>query len=173
MLLLTTIFIDVSNSLPKTTYIKMVDIWLLFNLLLPFMVVLIHTRMDTLRMDDEDRLTKEELSLVKSKDKKVAFWKKISLVYNPIMFLSFVTVYWMVGLRHAEVIWNLNEWENRILEHWIFPWYYKNIPAIKHFYYYIISFWLYVLKYCLFWMRIDVWFTWLYNKNIDRVIVVI
>ena len=105
MLVLTTIFIDVSNNLPKTSYIKMVDIWLLFNLLLPFMVVLIHTRMDTLRMDDEDRvLTKEELSLAKSRNKKVSFWKKISLVYNPIMFLSFVTVYWMVGLRHAEVI---------------------------------------------------------------------
>ena len=105
MLVLTTIFIDVSNNLPKTSYIKMVDIWLLFNLLLPFMVVLIHTRMDALRMDDEDSLfTKEELSLAKSRNKKVSFWKKISLVYNPIMFLSFVTMYWMVGLRHAEVI---------------------------------------------------------------------
>ena len=33
---------------------KMVDAWLLFNLLYPFIVVLIHTYMDTLR-DDEDR----------------------------------------------------------------------------------------------------------------------
>ena len=32
----------------------MVDAWLLFNLLYPFIVVLIHTYMDTLR-DDEDR----------------------------------------------------------------------------------------------------------------------
>ena len=56
-------------------------------------------------MDDEDGLlNKEELSLAKSRNKKVSFWKKISLVYNPIMFLSFVTMYWMVGLRHAEVI---------------------------------------------------------------------
>ena len=53
MLVLTTIFIDVSNNLPKTSYIKMVDVWLLFNLLLPFIVVLIHTYMDTLRNDDE------------------------------------------------------------------------------------------------------------------------
>ena len=105
MLVLTTIFIDVSNSLPKTSYIKMVDIWLLFNLLLPFMVVLIHTRMDTLRMDNEESIsTKEELFLAKSRNRKLAFWKKVSSVYNPIMFLSFVTVYWMVGLRHAEAI---------------------------------------------------------------------
>ena len=54
MLVLTTMFINVSNSLPKTSYMKMVDAWLLFNLLYPFIVVLIHTYMDTLR-DDEDR----------------------------------------------------------------------------------------------------------------------
>ena len=33
---------------------KMVDAWLLFNLLYPFIVVLLHTYMDTLR-SDEDR----------------------------------------------------------------------------------------------------------------------
>ena len=53
MLVLTTMFINVSNNLPKTSYMKMVDVWLLFNLLLPFIVVLIHTYMDTLRNDEE------------------------------------------------------------------------------------------------------------------------
>merc|ERR1719445_2988343 len=53
MLVLTTMFINVSNSLPKTSYMKMVDAWLLFNLLYPFIVVLLHTYMDTLRNDEE------------------------------------------------------------------------------------------------------------------------
>ena len=53
MLVLTTMFINVSNNLPKTSYMKMVDVWLLFNLLLPFIIVLLHTYMDTLRNDDE------------------------------------------------------------------------------------------------------------------------
>ena len=53
MLVLTTMFINVSNNLPKTSYMKMVDVWLLFNLLYPFIVVLIHTYMDTLRNDDD------------------------------------------------------------------------------------------------------------------------
>ena len=43
MLVLTTMFINVSNNLPKTSYVKMVDIWLIFNLLLPLLEVLIHT----------------------------------------------------------------------------------------------------------------------------------
>ena len=54
MLVLTTMFISVNDSLPRTSYIKMVDIWLIFNLFLPFLVVLLHTYMDTLR-DEEDR----------------------------------------------------------------------------------------------------------------------
>ena len=53
MLVLTTMFINVSNNLPKTSYMKMVDAWLLFNLLYPFIVVLLHTYMDTLRNDEE------------------------------------------------------------------------------------------------------------------------
>ena len=53
MLVLTTMFINVSNNLPKTSYMKMVDVWLLFNLLLPFIIVLVHTHMDTLRNDEE------------------------------------------------------------------------------------------------------------------------
>ena len=40
MLVLTTMFINVSNNLPKTSYVKMIDIWLIFNLLLPFIEVL-------------------------------------------------------------------------------------------------------------------------------------
>lgn len=43
MLVLTTMFVGVSQSLPKTSSIKMVDYWLVFNLLIPFVEVLIHT----------------------------------------------------------------------------------------------------------------------------------
>ena len=36
-------FVGVSQTLPKTSSIKMVDYWLVFNLLIPFVEVLIHT----------------------------------------------------------------------------------------------------------------------------------
>ena len=54
MLVITTMFISTSTSLPTTSYIKMIEVWLLFNLFLPFLIVLLHTYMDTLR-EDEDR----------------------------------------------------------------------------------------------------------------------
>lgn len=148
MLVLTTMFINVSNNLPKTSYMKMVDVWLLFNLLLPFIVVLIHTYMDTLRNDEdreinhhgkaiqineekqagsmiqvapakmalvsvneeEERRAQKEFyekvasEMGKKKAKKLAFWKRVSLVYIPIFALVFISVYWVAGLKHANVI---------------------------------------------------------------------
>ena len=45
MLVLTTMFVSVSNELPKTSYMKMVDYWLVFNLFIPFAEVLLHVYM--------------------------------------------------------------------------------------------------------------------------------
>ncbi len=41
LLALTTLFISVTNSLPKTSYIKMMDIWLIFCLTIPFCEVML------------------------------------------------------------------------------------------------------------------------------------
>ena len=42
-------FIGISKTLPETSYIKLIDIWLIFNLLIPFGQVLLHTGADVLR----------------------------------------------------------------------------------------------------------------------------
>ncbi len=51
LLVQTTLFISISESLPKTNYIKMMDIWCIFNLFVPFCEVIIQTYMDQLRED--------------------------------------------------------------------------------------------------------------------------
>ena len=53
MLVLTTMFISVSQSLPKTAYIKMIDFWLIFNLLKPFVDIMIQTYIESLRVAKE------------------------------------------------------------------------------------------------------------------------
>ncbi|XP_045114123.1 uncharacterized protein LOC123506251 [Portunus trituberculatus] len=45
-LVLATLFTQVSTSLPKTSYFKMVDIWLLFCILLIFFIIIFHTIID-------------------------------------------------------------------------------------------------------------------------------
>ena len=39
-------YVGVSQSLPKTNGIKMIDYWLIFNLLVPFIEVIIHIQKD-------------------------------------------------------------------------------------------------------------------------------
>ena len=69
MLVLTTMFINVSNNLPKTSYMKMMDVWLLFNLMYPFIVVLLHTYMDTLRSDDDREINHHGRSIAINEEK--------------------------------------------------------------------------------------------------------
>ena len=52
-LVLTTLFISVSNSLPPTAYVKMIDVWLIFSQLIPFVSVLLHTFMDNMRSEGD------------------------------------------------------------------------------------------------------------------------
>ena len=49
LLVLTTVFIATSNSLPKTAYIKLIEVWLLGHLFVPFFEVILHTIIDFIR----------------------------------------------------------------------------------------------------------------------------
>ena len=49
LLLMVTLFIGVSARLPQTSYLKMIDIWLLFTLVVPFVNAVLHGYLDFLR----------------------------------------------------------------------------------------------------------------------------
>ena len=51
LLVLTTLFIGISNSLPNTAYVKLIDLWLIGHLLIPFFEVILHTIIDLLRTE--------------------------------------------------------------------------------------------------------------------------
>ena len=82
MLVLTTMFINVSNSLPKTSYMKMVDAWLLFNLLYPFIVVLLHTYMDTLRRDEDKEVNQHERAITINQNEDNGNILKVGICYK-------------------------------------------------------------------------------------------
>ena len=54
LLVLTTLFISVSSSLPQTAYVKMVDVWLIFAQVVPWIEVLLHTLIDWMRTNEEE-----------------------------------------------------------------------------------------------------------------------
>ena len=47
---------------------------------------------------------KLRLEMGMKRRQKLDFLKKVSLVYNPIIALIFVGIYWFAGLKHAEII---------------------------------------------------------------------
>ncbi|XP_023337393.1 gamma-aminobutyric acid receptor subunit rho-3 isoform X2 [Eurytemora carolleeae] len=127
MLVLATMFLSVSATLPATSYVKMVDIWMLFNLFIPFIEVFLHTYIDQLR-DDEGEV-KEVNSHGKSRkiepittiqvsinemiqqdalrehynrkninQKKLKFASMISLRLTPTIAAIFFGTFWIFGL---------------------------------------------------------------------------
>lgn len=57
LLVMVTLFISIFTSLPRTSAIKMIDIWFIFTLFVPFLEVILHTRMEMLRNQLENDST--------------------------------------------------------------------------------------------------------------------
>ena len=55
MLVMTTIFMSKIEELPPTSDIKMIDIWLIFCLLVPFAFTLVQTAIECYREDDKEK----------------------------------------------------------------------------------------------------------------------
>ena len=45
-----------------------------------------------------------EAEMSKKKARKLAFMKRVALVYNPLVAVIFASLYWVAGLRHAGII---------------------------------------------------------------------
>ena len=51
MLSMTTLFVSVMEKLPRTSYVRMVDIWLIYGQLLPFIQVVLVTYIEAYRQE--------------------------------------------------------------------------------------------------------------------------
>ena len=63
MLVMATLYQTVNNDLPATSSLKMIDIWMLFALAIPFMEVILHTAMAWIRQRYEFEKTKEVVDM--------------------------------------------------------------------------------------------------------------
>ena len=100
-----------SNNLPNTAYVKMIDCWLIFSLLKPFVDILVQTYIHTLRenhREEESQVgqawtTKKNRSTESGVKKKKPQWKVcltfLRVIY-PIFFIVFILIFWLVGLLH-------------------------------------------------------------------------
>lgn len=61
MLVMTTLYVGTSNSLPATAYTKSIDVWMIFCQAIPFLEVVVQTLAEYIRIEDkEENVTFEE-----------------------------------------------------------------------------------------------------------------
>ena len=83
-----------SINLPPTAYIKMIDCWLIFSLLKPFVDIILQTYIQTLRD------TSGHAGTGKQAERRIKFCQKILRIIYPSVFISFITTFWLTGALH-------------------------------------------------------------------------
>ena len=100
-----------SQTLPVTSYFKMIDIWMLFTMTVPFLEVVLHTSKEVLKKSRATQLSflKKRVDVVNVKpaeDQEVMEATKngsnilnlITSLMLPVISLIFSFVFWTVGL---------------------------------------------------------------------------
>ena len=97
MLVLYTLYQSISQHLPHTSYMKMIDIWLLGGLIFPFIIITILVIMDLLVTNEKNQvidMTKEGKML-----KSTIFIRSMQVMLITIGSILCV-IYWVFGLYH-------------------------------------------------------------------------
>ena len=87
--------------MPVTSYIKMVDIWMLFTMTIPFLEVVYHTSNEMFKQSEADVvrvIPQSEEDEMTNNNMKVAVLRMIKRFALPISSLLFTLIFWIVGL---------------------------------------------------------------------------
>ena len=114
LLVLTTLFIGISTALPRTSYVKMIDIWLIVNLLILFVDIILQTVTNYIAEDVDTPKPKVLLRQVRpSQSQTLEFAQKNSVLTGekklavlniaikfilPGFYLVFCIIYFFIGL---------------------------------------------------------------------------
>ena len=87
--------------MPVTSYIKMVDIWMLFTMTIPFLEVVYHTSIEVFKQSEADVvrvIPESEEDEMTNNNMKVAVLRMIKRFVLPISSLLFTLIFWIVGV---------------------------------------------------------------------------
>ena len=90
LMTLAALLVSVFNNLPQTTYIKMMDVWIITVFVYPFIIILVHTQIHILNRMNGEKIAKEIIKQLRN-------FTKIIL---PLIFMIFTVVYFFVGFYH-------------------------------------------------------------------------
>ena len=125
LLVMVTLYLSITENLPATSYLKMMDYWLIFSLFIPFVEVMLHTLLafmrnkvdaageDDFKPDLVQKINNEVMVKVAFVDKKKKTnWKKLALKYAqfvlefglPSLFLFFMFGFFMMGAIVVDIV---------------------------------------------------------------------
>ena len=101
MMVLAALYISVSTSLPTTANIKYIDIWLLFSLIFPFIIILINIMLYYAKNDKNSTLKVRPMVKARSSKEQEETSQMsvgivlncIALYLNPFVYVGFVILY--------------------------------------------------------------------------------
>ena len=121
MLVNTTMYVSITDNLPQTSYVKMIEIWMMFTLVVPFFEVFLNTYIDMLRVVENQNIgnsvsvlpanadminTRDDGIEVDAKKKffnksrRLQFFRRLALVYIPVLEGVFVASFFFFGMKH-------------------------------------------------------------------------
>ena len=103
--LLNIFVISVNTNLANTAYIKMLDCWLIFSLLKPFVDIIVQTYIHTLRDNVQVALVTKAQAWSKDQSNwKIDYCQTFVRVVYPIFFLVFILIFWLIGLIYYIIL---------------------------------------------------------------------
>ena len=112
LLVLVTIFISISLALPSTSYVKLIDLYLIFNLIIPFVEIILQTILHVL--EDEQEEEGQVVMNINGNSTQRTAWKKrmeggwkiqLRKVLQPATqyglpgaYLAFIIIFFFVGI---------------------------------------------------------------------------
>ena len=99
MLVIYTLHRSISSNLPKTSYLKMIDIWLFSGLILPFIIICILVFLNHLVLKESNEVVDIGMNGKKSKWNSKMFLKSMQIIL-PSTMCTLCIVYWIIGLVH-------------------------------------------------------------------------
>ena len=98
MLVVYTLHQSISANLPQTSYMKMIDIWLVSGLIVPFLIIAILVIMDYMIQRESKEVT-EIRNEEKGRWNSEMFLKSMQIIL-PLTVGMFCIIYWLIGLSY-------------------------------------------------------------------------
>ena len=90
-------FIGVSNSLPITAYIKLIDVWMIMTMMYPFSVVSLYSIIQFIR--DQDNSSNVTIDGMNWRSRIIFRSANVMLDYGlPLLVSFFIILFWSLGL---------------------------------------------------------------------------